>query len=204
MLKTALKRLKNFQELFSLLAFYLFWGFNPFKPDLLVTYSVERHHVQISTANEVNRNKELFPPKLDLVTFSIKNQSQSSIGNIELQVTGVKEVLASGAEASFKRFDPKQGVLGTLQKDQKFFLENIKEIPPGQNITVQLIANLHHSMLVPRIIVSSDAKEQRVYRLHPTSGIFAFMDTYSGVLGGLSIISLALLGLHRVVRSRQT
>jgi len=196
MLRTIYSRLKAFQEVVALLIFYVGWGVNPFHPDLLVTYTETPYFVPQAqhAANQTDR------ADLQLITVVLANKSTSTVGGIELQVHGLRRVLDSGARSSSNRFDPELARIAKPQKDPStFYFDGVKEIPPGHNIQIQLVAETYR--LIPsRITITSDAKQTRVYATSQTSGIFVFLEEHVEFLTALAFIAAILMGVKRLAR----
>ena len=197
MLRTIYKRLRRFQEVLALVIFYIGWGFNPLHPDLLVTYSEDPYFIPLgqsaSASGEADNQK--------LITIVLSNKGSATVDRIELKVNGVRRVLLSGARSSFSRFDPEAArVLKPLKDPQTFYFDGVKEIPPGHNVQIQLVAETYQLFLGPRITITSDAKETRVYATSQTTGIFVFLDDHWEFLVAFSFIVAILIGARRLVR----
>jgi hypothetical protein len=198
-LKLIYSRLKAFQELLALLIFYLGWSANPFDPNLVVTYSVAPYLIPASVDPTTASRQSSDPQGVEIVTVTLKNRGSTTIGGIELQVNGVRRLLDSGARASFKRFDAQAARVGARPGDGALFFESIRELPPGHNIQIQLIAETYKLILTNRLQVTSDAKEARTYETAQTSGIFVFLEEHSSFLGGLLVAAALVIGARRLV-----
>ena len=194
-------KLRAFQEVAALLVFYFGWGFNPLMPDLVVSYSTEPYFLPLLESGTQAGQMTNRLPDVELYTITLENKGSGQIDSIEVVIRGVRAVWQKSARASFKRFDSLgAATTNSLEDDGALVFAKIDPIPPGQNITIQFVAQTYKLLFGERIEIVSNARATRVYRLASVAGLFSFLDQHSDFLLGLLIVGAIVMGLRRSVR----
>ena len=132
------------------------------------------------------------------------NPGDKSVENIEIVVKGVATIDATGARTTSRHLQSAGANLGELkvQGNGTYFFPNVKSLPPGHSVELQVIGDFRH-LWSNRVAIRSSVDAIVTTRSIKLRGFLALVSEYGEPL--LLLFSLLLLGLgYRRISEKKT
>ena len=194
-MRDLLKVLSAFKEAMGVALFYLLLISQPLYSDLVVAFEVSDYFLPDKGANSTSKSSN----KSSLMTLLLVNETSDPINNIELEIRGVRKINSIGARSSSIRLEKAREELVKFEErdNDSIFLKNIKHIPPGHNIQLQIAAEFLTLIFDERIKITSSAKSKSVTEYTKVSGFWVFLYHQSTLIFTIIAIPLIFIGIKR-------
>jgi len=190
---------KNLKELIGYISFYFLLLANPLSPDLVVSYEETPYFSLSPPDSDIHSNTKLEDKDSSILTITFWNKSKDPISNIEIEISGIANLDSIRGRSSSFRIDNEISKAVEIEKtaNNQIFLKNIKNIPAGHNIQIQIIGTVLTFIVEDRIKITSNARSQQITRMTKVSGFWGFFSSQSSTIFAMIFTILLLIGLRR-------
>ncbi|MFC1750600.1 hypothetical protein ACFL2V_17540 [Pseudomonadota bacterium] len=189
----------NFKELIGVFSFYFLLVAHPLSPDLEVNYDKSPYFV-LNTSEPLSLfGNEVTAKDSSVFTLTLANKSKDPITDMEVEIGGVVKIDSIGGRSSSIRInDEISNKVEIEEKDNyRVFLKNVKSIPAGHNIQIQMTGQFLDLLVKGRVRVTSSAKTQHVSEMHNVTGLWGLFYSQSDTFFAIISVILILVGLKR-------
>ncbi|WP_439531534.1 hypothetical protein [Marinobacter adhaerens] len=177
------------KELIIALIVIFGWLSEPFTPDVVISYS---HQEFFADA----------PPNSDAQTIFellVDNKSGELVSDVELSVLGVSDVQSLSYKTSSKRLAESIGEKIEYQITKEgMYISDLKSIPPGHNINIQILSTYRDPMFSSPIDFSSSAESEYISGRRYVAGAWVFAYEWSYIWIPIVLMVLVLLAAYRI------
>lgn len=200
-LKRYLTHLTYFREVIATIAFYMTVVSSPFSAPLEIDWSINPLFISRDKAEASDQVKRRGDENLLMIT--LRNRGSEPIVIQDFRINGVRNVHQAAVRSSAAYLDDAASVLSKIKRlePNTYTFPEIKEIPAGHNIQIQIAGEIYMLQIKDRINVVSSAKKTSVRELGEASGVTLLVDRYFTVIGVTIMTILILVGAKRLVKT---